>query len=288
MAEAEVQLPPKEQTRGLTPRQAKQLLEWINPKRVVVANGHSHLPQQDVRGHLIRIFGFGNFDIHVKTLEPVFEEPFIDKEGKEVKGRFNVNYKAIVQLTIRDSWGNFLCQYEDVSSATAQNQNKGDAHELAMKSAVSGAIKRCAINLGDQFGLSLYNKGQLSGLVKGTLVMPLEDSDEPKDIQADLDEQLSLGLEEDGVSLNNDNDGVVIGSGKPKEKLDREIARPISYSEETVENAGNAIDMLAGFTTADEVQKFYNDNPALHDVPYKKTTLTRATAKRLEEIQHGS
>ena len=33
----------------------------------------------------------------------------------------------------------------------------GAAHDLAMKSAISQALKRCAANLGDQFGLSLYS-----------------------------------------------------------------------------------------------------------------------------------
>ena len=107
-----------------------------------------------------------------------------------------------------------------------------------------------------------------------------------KDIQEDIEKQLSLGLSED--SAIDSEGGAVIGSGKAKGKLDREVAKAISYSEETIENAGNAIDMLAGFTTALEVQKFYNENPALHDVPYKKTTLTRATAKRLEEIKNGA
>ncbi|MFC9768855.1 hypothetical protein [Rhodococcus jostii] len=33
-------------------------------------------------------------------------------------------------------------------------------------------MKRAAIALGDQFGLSLYNKGRLSALVRGTQVRP--------------------------------------------------------------------------------------------------------------------
>lgn len=281
----------EEQTRGFNEKQVKQLLNWINENRVIESQGHSHLSQQDVRAHLIRIFGFGNFDIRIRNLEMIFEEPFFDKEGKEVKGKFNICYKAQVQLVIRDQWGNEICNYEEVATSTAQNQKRGEAHDLAMKSAVSYAIKRCAINLGDQFGLSLYNNGQRSGLVKGTLVVPWEvvATDEKKDIQDDVEKQLSLGLFEDSAIESEGKDGgAVIGDGKPKEKLDREVAKPISYSEETIENAGNAIDMLAGFTTALEVQEFYNDNPALHDVPYKKTTLTRATAKRLEEIKNGS
>jgi hypothetical protein len=79
-----------------------------------------------------------------------------------------------MRLTIRDEHGKEVCHYEDGSTATAQNQTLGDAHDLAMKSAISLAKKRAAINLGDQFGLSLYNKGQMSALVKGTLVRVTE------------------------------------------------------------------------------------------------------------------
>ena len=42
----------------------------------------------------------------------------------------------------------------------------GDAHDMALKTAESGALKRAATNLGDQFGLSLYNDGSMLPLVK--------------------------------------------------------------------------------------------------------------------------
>ena len=50
----------EEQTRGFTEKQVKQLLNWINENRIIESQGHSHLSQQDVRAHLIRIFGFVN------------------------------------------------------------------------------------------------------------------------------------------------------------------------------------------------------------------------------------
>lgn len=187
----------------LTATQVDQLLRPINKTRVVRdAKGHAHVSQQDVLAHLIRVFGFGNFDIEVIRCECVFEDPYIDKEGKTKPYRYTICYRALVRLTIRDKDGAELCHYENGSTATAQNQTRGDAHDLAYKSAISLSVKRAAIALGDQFGLSLYNKGQLSALVMGTQVRPAAPetataTGEPvPDVQADVPQQLSLGNDE--------------------------------------------------------------------------------------------
>jgi hypothetical protein len=106
-----------------------------------------------------------------------------------------------MRVSIYDRHHNFVASYEDASVGDAQNQNRQDAHDLALKSAISLAKKRCCINLGDQFGLSLYNKGQMSALVGGTHVTPegfYDKDEEPqqKDLQADVPKQESLGVDE--------------------------------------------------------------------------------------------
>lgn len=175
--------------RSLTDAQIKQLLEPINPKRVVRdGKGHNHVSQQDVLAHLIRVFGFGNFDTDVLNVECIFENPR-DDAGK----RFDVCYRAMVRLTIRTPDGVELCHYENGSTATAQNQTRGDAHDLAYKSSISLSIKRAAIALGDQFGLSLYNKGQMSALVLASLVGADHDG---ADVQSDVPQQVALGNDE--------------------------------------------------------------------------------------------
>lgn len=162
-------------TRGaLHPMQLWQLRQPIDPSRVMAAQGHSHLSQQDVIAHLSRIFGFGNFDTEIIDLTCVYEDRFEDSKAKG-KWRYEVCYKAMVRLTIRNMDGEVVSVYEDVSTDTAQNQKtRGDAHDLAAKSAVSLAKKRCTIHLGDQFGLSLYNKGQTDPLViqPGQVTLP--------------------------------------------------------------------------------------------------------------------
>ena len=175
-------------------KQVDQLLKPINPNRVLRdGKGHAHVSQQDILAHLIRVFGFGNFDIDVLDVAPVFEHPRTLPDGKP-SGRFDVCYRAMVRLTVRDEDGN-SCHYENGSTATAQNQTLGDAHDLAYKSAISLSVKRAAIALGDGFGLSLYNKGQMTPLVMGTLVHPVAPSD-AEDVQDGVEQQVSLGNDE--------------------------------------------------------------------------------------------
>src|SRR5699024_10410427 len=136
--------------------------------------------------------GFGNFDIDVVSVEPIFEHPRMN--GDKPTGRFDVCYRALVRLTVRDEEGN-TCHFENGSTATAQNQTLGDGHDLAYKSAISLSVKRAAIALGDGFGLSLYNKGQMSALVMDTLVHPVAPSDS-EDVQDGVEQQVSLGNDE--------------------------------------------------------------------------------------------
>ena len=174
-------------------KQVDQLLKPINPNRVLKdGKGHSHVSQQDILAHLIRVFGFGNFDIDVVSVEPIFEHPRMN--GDKPTGRFDVCYRALVRLTVRDEEGN-TCHFENGSTATAQNQTLGDGHDLAYKSAISLSVKRAAIALGDGFGLSLYNKGQMTALVMDTLVHPVAPSDS-EDVQDGVEQQVSLGNDE--------------------------------------------------------------------------------------------
>ena len=177
---------------NFTKEQIEQLLKPINPKRVLKdGKGHSHVSQQDITAHLIRVFGFGSFNTEVLNIECVFEQERADAKGV-ANGRFDVCYRALLRLTVRDVDGFKVASYEDGSTATAQNQSRGDAHDLAYKSALSLSKKRAAINLGDQFGLSLYNKGQMTALVGASIAHGHDDGD----VQKDVAQQVSLGNDE--------------------------------------------------------------------------------------------
>lgn len=186
------------ETRGQFDRdQVDALLRGINPSRVLAdGKGHAHVSQQDVTAHLIRTFGFGNFDTRILSLDLVFEANRTDNSGKPGP-RWDVCYRATVELTVRNRRGETVATYENVSTGTAENQKRGDAHDLSSKSAVSLALKRCTINLGDQFGLSLYNRGQIPPLVRRTLVMPeADEAAEQVDLQEGVPQQVALGADE--------------------------------------------------------------------------------------------
>lgn len=184
---------------SLASDQIAQLLKPINNARVLSdGKGHAHVSQQDILAHLIRVFGFGNFDIDVLAVECIFEQERANANG-EGTGRYDVCYRALVRLTIRDRDGGQVCQLENGSTATAQNQSRGDAHDLAYKSAISLSVKRAAIALGDQFGLSLYNKGQRAALVKGVIGYTADG--EHADVQDGIEQQVALGHDEVDVPL---------------------------------------------------------------------------------------
>lgn len=149
---------------GITNEQHEQLLKPLNPARVAQRTGGagkqlSYLEVWDVKAHLIRIFGFGGWSWEVTKTDFVFEE--------KTENRWNVAYLALGTLTIPALEAKFA--EAAIGHATGP---RGEAHDNAIKNAESDAIKRAAINLGDQFGLSLYKKGSVAPVVMQTLVVP--------------------------------------------------------------------------------------------------------------------
>lgn len=161
----------------LTEQQVAFLLQPISQLRVRNLNGMSHLEAWDVRRQLIRVFGFDGFTVETMSLDLVSE-----REAKPGSNRWTVVYRAQVRLTIKATDGRPLTVFEDAAAGDAINQPKlGDAHDFAMKTALSQALKRCAVNLGDQFGLSLYNDGSQAPVVLRSLAYMGEPVKESED-----------------------------------------------------------------------------------------------------------
>jgi len=155
-----------------SPAQVEQLLRPVNPRRVQRDNhGMSHLAAYDVSAHLTRIFGFGGWRKEILSLELVAEDAVKD-EGRNRLGWF-VTYRCTMRLIVHSSTDEGDWWNEDGATGSASNlPDRGDAHDFALKNAISYALKRCAKDLGDQFGLSLYNKGSTAALVGRTLATP--------------------------------------------------------------------------------------------------------------------
>ena len=181
----------------LTAYQLRMLHGGINPDRVRNLRGLAHLEAWDVRRQLIRIFGFGGFSIETLSLDLVHNHGQEGFRRKNKQGEFygdpftawTVVYRAQVRLTIFDTSGREISHWEDGAAGDAVNQpSVGDAHDMAMKTSLSQAVKRCATNLGDQFGLSLYNDGSRDAVVVFSAAHPPQEwkqvappQPEPKD-----------------------------------------------------------------------------------------------------------
>lgn len=151
-------------------KQYGQLLQPVNPRRVHNRDGMSHMEAYDIRAHLNRIFGFGRWSADVVALDLVNERFGQNKNGKDA---CYVVYRAGLRLTVNAPDGSRLASYTEFAAGDALGfpiVKLGDAHDFAIKTAESQALKRAAMNLGDQFGLSLYNRGSMDPLVGRSLL----------------------------------------------------------------------------------------------------------------------
>lgn len=179
-----------EQTKSrveLTGQQLAQLISPISDARVASRNvggaNLSYVEAWDIKATLIRLFGFGGFSVEV------VESKILDIRDDGRQGIYPVNHQkagthktpyvmayARVTLTIfgigprgEDA------VYTEAAVGTNDGWTIGDVADNALKSAASDALKRCAIYLGTQFGLSLYNSGARHDVVR-TILNPEQDA----------------------------------------------------------------------------------------------------------------
>ena len=92
-----------------------------------------------------RIFGFDGWSYDLKTLV---------KTNQNEDGKHHVGYAATVMLTVGD------VQRTDVGHGQGHHGSEGEAHDSAIKEAVTDALKRALRTFGNQFGLALYDKSK--------------------------------------------------------------------------------------------------------------------------------
>ena len=111
-----------------------------------------------IEGHHVireanRLFGHGNWNLCVHKLDKIYDRV----DGSKT----HVAYSAAVSVEIRGRNGQTVIR-EDVGVGMGQNMPIMQAHELAMKEAVTDGMKRCFRTFGDQFGLALYDTTQVN------------------------------------------------------------------------------------------------------------------------------
>jgi len=198
---------------SLTPLQYETLSRRINPSRIANRSQGgkqlSYLEAWDVKAHLIRVFGYCGFDSELIEYRHVTTRDYMSKgdpeKNKEPVAMVEVIYTATVRLTIKDTTGFMLATYIEAAGGSASGPLTmlGEHHDNALKTAESDALKRCAINLGNQFGLSLYDSGSTRDVIKGTLVKP-DGMPEPED-EALTDEQVEAVARSLGATITTQN-----------------------------------------------------------------------------------
>lgn len=167
---------------NLTDTQRAQLLRPINPVRVSKdGKGFSHVEAYEIRAHLCRIFGIGGWSEEVIDQQIVFETC-----TEADKPRWTVCYRSLVKLTIHSEFSMHAVYTEGATGDATNMPSRADAHDMALKTSQSQAFKRCAVNLGDNYGLSLYNKGSLRPLVGRCLPWDQDEADVSEHITTPL------------------------------------------------------------------------------------------------------
>lgn len=137
----------------------------------------SYVEAWDIRRTLIRAFGFGGFSAEVVDARLMFEEQVPKNNGGT---NWSVAYLVTVRLTIHGI-DDIATELGDVERDAIYTESavgewsmpsRADAHDNAVKTGTSDALKRAAINLGTQFGLSLYAK------TTGDVVVRTADTDD--------------------------------------------------------------------------------------------------------------
>lgn len=155
----------------LTNDQVAELLRPLEGYRVQRdGKGYSHVEAWDIRKRMNQIFGFGGWDADTTDMQLMYEN---EREGG--KPRYDVAYRARCEVRIHATGAMFA----EWAAGDARNYpDRADAHDQAIKTAESQAFKRACVNLGDQFGLSLYKDGSLEATVGEIVGTPHADSEQ--------------------------------------------------------------------------------------------------------------
>jgi hypothetical protein len=121
----------------------------------------SYVEAFDIRAMLIKIFGYAEWSAEVTDAQIIQIERDVPKGNTGQTTNFRVTALCRLKLTIHQTGAT----YEEAAVASQSGSQIGEVADFAVKTAESDALKRCAMNLGTQFGLSLYDDGSLKDVV---------------------------------------------------------------------------------------------------------------------------
>lgn len=193
----------------LTREQQKVLMASLNRNRVSarLQGGRelSYVEAYDIKATLIRVFGFGGFSAEVidsaivhKTKDvPAFTGGRNNRTRRlDADGNPDFNWNVVAQATVRLTIHQLGAIYTETAVAGQTGPDLGEVADFAIKTAESDALKRAAIYLGTQFGLSLYDNGSFADVVRVVFAPeqrwaqggPLDDDEPDEAVQKAMEE----------------------------------------------------------------------------------------------------
>lgn len=150
----------------LSDLQVIQLLQALNPARVQELSKPgsgklSYVAAWDIRRTLTRIFGFGGWSL----IDPRVTIDLVERDVKKSSGNGTTNFRVTATVTVTLYIHQLGAMYAGTATASQSGSVLGDVQDFAIKTADSDAFKRAAMNLGTQFGLSLYDHGSLADVI---------------------------------------------------------------------------------------------------------------------------
>lgn len=156
----------------LTDEQLAALMGPLNGARVQSRNqggrALSYLAGWDVKATLVRVFGFGGFSSEVletKVLE-INRIPISTTDAPTSNTTSHVQVEVLAQVTVRLEIHQLGAVYTETAASSQKGRDVGEVADFAIKTAATDALKRCAINLGTQFGLSLYDNSSRTEVIR--------------------------------------------------------------------------------------------------------------------------
>lgn len=183
----------------LTYDQQQAMMGSLNPDRISKRTQGgatlSYVEAWDIKATLVRLFGFGGFSSELLEyrVEDVREVPRPSGSGTN----FKVTASARLQLTIHQ----LGAVYTEAAASSQTGPDLGEVMDFAIKTAESDALKRCAINLGTQLGLSLYDNGTTRDVIRRVFApgqeWPRERPDERKETGVMTDPEVATSQDSD-------------------------------------------------------------------------------------------
>jgi len=177
---------PQHALRPLTPVQIAYLTSALDRNRTATRRQGSstltYMEAWDIRRTLNRVFGFGGWSEEIVESRLIKVETDIPKKDRDGNVTGVTAFRVTMQTRTRLRIHQLGASYDGEAMSTQAGAVVGDVGDFALKTSASDAIKRAAMNLGTQFGLSLYNKGSFDDVVNSQWLLAV--GQRPQDVEA--------------------------------------------------------------------------------------------------------